>query len=169
MCRRGAAAECGRARDGDAACHEGLTRASHACECACGMCVCMICERERANSRNRSRATAVRTLYCIESESADCRRGAADAKQSAFMTSLAFDFMFKTLSENAKQIKQEQAQLQSDAVEMDSWIPSDGITMAGTSAYTSDMDSGMSYSFGDLGQLDLERDLFNWTENWIGN
>ena len=54
-----------------------------------------------------------------------------------------------------QQIKQEQAQLQSDAVEMDSWIPSDGITMAGTSAYTSDMDSGMSYSFGDLGQLDL--------------
>eukprot|EP00536_Pseudo-nitzschia_multiseries_P011886 jgi/Psemu1/30400/gm1.30400_g len=28
--------------------------------------------------------------------------GAADAKQSAFMTALAFDFMFKTLSENAK-------------------------------------------------------------------
>ena len=54
-----------------------------------------------------------------------------------------------------QQIKQEQAQLQSDAVEMDSWIPSDGITMVGTSAYTSDMDSGMSYSFGDLGQLDL--------------
>ncbi len=32
-----------------------------------------------------------------------------------------------------QQIKQEQAQLQSDAVEMDSWIPSDGITMARTS------------------------------------
>ena len=30
--------------------------------------------------------------------------GAADAKQSAFMTSLAFDFMFKTLSENARQM-----------------------------------------------------------------
>ena len=30
--------------------------------------------------------------------------GAADAKQSAFMTSLAFDFMFKTLSENAEKI-----------------------------------------------------------------
>jgi prolyl oligopeptidase len=30
--------------------------------------------------------------------------GAADAKQSAFMTSLAFDFMFNTLSENAKKM-----------------------------------------------------------------
>jgi prolyl oligopeptidase PreP (S9A serine peptidase family) len=28
--------------------------------------------------------------------------GAADAKQSAFMTSLAFDFMFNTLSKNAE-------------------------------------------------------------------
>jgi|TARA_B100001758_G_scaffold240208_1_gene245448 hypothetical protein len=54
-----------------------------------------------------------------------------------------------------KQTKEQQASIQSDAVEMDSWIPSDGITMVGTSAYTSDMDSGMSYSFGDLGQLDL--------------
>jgi prolyl oligopeptidase len=27
--------------------------------------------------------------------------GAADAKQSAFMTSLAYDFMFDTLSKNA--------------------------------------------------------------------
>ena len=57
-----------------------------------------------------------------------------------------------------QQIKQEQAQLQSDAVEMDSWIPSDGITMTGPAYTTSsidDLDSGMSYSFGDLGQLDL--------------
>ena len=54
-----------------------------------------------------------------------------------------------------KQTKEQQASIQSDAVEMDSWIPSDGITMVGTSAYTSDMDNGMSYSFGDLGQLDL--------------
>lgn len=28
--------------------------------------------------------------------------GAADAKQSAFMLALAYDFMFKTLSENSK-------------------------------------------------------------------
>ena len=54
-----------------------------------------------------------------------------------------------------KQTKEQQASIQSDAVEMDSWIPSDGITMVGTSAYTSDMDSGMSYSFGVFGQLDL--------------
>lgn len=31
--------------------------------------------------------------------------GAADAKQSAFMTSLAYDFMFNTLSENAKKME----------------------------------------------------------------
>ena len=36
-----------------------------------------------------------------------------------------------------KQTKEQQASIQSDAVEMDSWIPSDGITMVGTSAYTS--------------------------------
>ena len=48
--------------------------------------------------------------------------------------------------------------MQSDAVEMDSWVPSDGITMTGPAYTTSsidDLDSGMSYSFGDLGQLDL--------------
>ena len=48
--------------------------------------------------------------------------------------------------------------MQSDAVEMDSWVPSDGITMTGPAYTTSsidDQDSGMSYSFGDLGQLDL--------------
>ena len=64
------------------------------------------------------------------------------------------------MSKSKKQIKQEQAQMQSDAVEMDSWVPSDGITMSGPAYTTSsidDMDSGMSYSFGDLdlGQLDL--------------
>ena len=61
-------------------------------------------------------------------------------------------------SKSKKQIKQEQAQMQSDAVEMESWVPSDGITMTGPSYTTSsidDLDSGMSYSFGDLGQLDL--------------
>ena len=62
------------------------------------------------------------------------------------------------MSKSKKQIKQEQAQMQSDAVEMESWVPSDGITMTGPSYTTSsidDLDSGMSYSFGDLGQLDL--------------
>ena len=62
------------------------------------------------------------------------------------------------MSKSKKQIKQEQAQMQSDAVEMDSWVPSDGITMTGPAYTTSsidDLDSGMSYSFGALGQLDL--------------
>ena len=48
--------------------------------------------------------------------------------------------------------------MQTDAIEMESWIPSDGITMSGPTYTTSsidDLDSGMSYSFGDLGQLDL--------------
>jgi len=53
-----------------------------------------------------------------------------------------------------EQKKYEQAQLQSDAVEMDSWIPSDGLQMAGTESVN--LDSGMmTYSYGDLGQLDL--------------
>ena len=48
--------------------------------------------------------------------------------------------------------------MQTDAIEMESWIPSDGITMSGPTYTTSsidDLDNGMSYSFGDLGQLDL--------------
>ena len=57
-----------------------------------------------------------------------------------------------------KQTKQQQANIQSDAVEMDSWIPSDGLQMAGT-IDSLDPDEGMTYtqgySFGDLGQLDL--------------
>ena len=36
----------------------------------------------------------------------------------------------------------------------DSWIPSDGITMMGSGTVDS-MDPGMTYSFGDLGQLNL--------------
>jgi hypothetical protein len=35
----------------------------------------------------------------------------------------------------------------------DSWVPNDGLQMAGTE--TVGLDSGMSYSFGDLGQLEL--------------
>ena len=52
--------------------------------------------------------------------------------------------------------------MQTDAIEMESWIPSDGITMSGPTYTTSsidDLDSGMTYtqgySFGDIGQLDL--------------
>ena len=48
--------------------------------------------------------------------------------------------------------------MQTDAIEMESWIPTDGITKSGPTYTTSsidDLDSGMSYSFGDLGQLDL--------------
>ena len=36
----------------------------------------------------------------------------------------------------------------------DSWMPSDGITMMGSGTVDS-MDPGMTYSFGDLGQLNL--------------
>ena len=35
----------------------------------------------------------------------------------------------------------------------DSWVPSDGLRMAGTESVG--LDNGMSYSFGDLGQLEL--------------
>jgi len=49
-----------------------------------------------------------------------------------------------------QQIKQQQAQLQSDAIEMSEF--SQGITYGGDPDMTYD---GMSYSFGDLGQLDL--------------
>ena len=62
------------------------------------------------------------------------------------------------MSKSKKQIKQQQASMQADAIEMESWIPSDGITMSGPTYTTSsidDLDNGMSYSFGDLGQLDL--------------
>ena len=48
--------------------------------------------------------------------------------------------------------------MQTDAIEMESLIPSYGMTMSGPTYTTSsidDLDSGMSYSFGDLGQLDL--------------
>tara|TARA_B100000405_G_scaffold295567_1_gene249693 strand:+ start:796 stop:1092 length:297 start_codon:yes stop_codon:yes gene_type:complete len=62
------------------------------------------------------------------------------------------------MAKSKKQIKQQQASMQADAIEMESWIPSDGITMSGPTYTTSsidDLDNGMSYSFGDLGQLDL--------------
>ena len=62
------------------------------------------------------------------------------------------------MAKSKKQIKQQQASMQADAIEMESWIPSDGITMSGPTYTTSsidDLDNGMSYSFGNLGQLDL--------------
>ena len=62
------------------------------------------------------------------------------------------------MAKSKKQTKQQQASMQTDAIEMESWIPSDGMTMSGPTYTTSsidDLDSGMSYSFGDLGQLDL--------------
>ena len=65
---------------------------------------------------------------------------------------------------NKKQTKQEQANMQSDAVELDSWIPSsDGVQMTGSFGHGTidslDPDVDISYSFD--GQLDLfsEEDL----------
>ena len=53
-----------------------------------------------------------------------------------------------------KQIKQEQAQMQSDAIEMSAF--SEGVVYSGTGNLdTMDPGMDMTYSFGDLGQLDL--------------
>ena len=51
-----------------------------------------------------------------------------------------------------KSEKQKQAQLQSDAIEMDKF--SQGVTYGGSFEMENGM-SDMTYSFGDLGQLDL--------------
>ena len=76
----------------------------------------------------------------------------------------------------SKKEKIKQANLQSDNVEMekltsdginvtyepspDNWIPSDGITMMRTGTVDS-LDPGISYSFGDLGDLDAQtEDMF---------
>ena len=56
------------------------------------------------------------------------------------------------MGKSKKQIKQEQAQMQSDAVEMDSF--SQGVTYGGSMELENGM-SDMTYSFGDLGQLNL--------------
>ena len=68
------------------------------------------------------------------------------------------------MSKSKKQTKQEQASMQSDAVELDSWIPSsDGVQMTGSFGHGTidslDPDIDISYSFD--GQLDLfsEEDL----------
>ena len=60
----------------------------------------------------------------------------------------------------SKKQKAKQANLQSDNIEMENWMPSDGITMMGTGTVDSldpDMD-GLTYSYsdvGDLGTLDM--------------
>tara|TARA_B100001057_G_C22538864_1_gene828774 strand:- start:318 stop:596 length:279 start_codon:yes stop_codon:yes gene_type:complete len=54
-------------------------------------------------------------------------------------------------SKNTQRVKQQQAQMQSDALEMSSF--SEGVTTSGS--FEMDNDMGMTYSFGDLGQLDL--------------
>ncbi len=56
------------------------------------------------------------------------------------------------MGKSKKQIKQEQAQVQSDAIEMDSF--SQGVTYGGSMELENGM-SDMTYSFGDLGQLNL--------------
>ena len=55
-----------------------------------------------------------------------------------------------------KQLKQEQANMQSDNTEMAGW--SQGLTMSRDAVETTSMDLGgtdFTYSFGDMGQLDL--------------
>ena len=56
------------------------------------------------------------------------------------------------MDKSKKQIKQEQAQMQSDAIEMDSF--SQGVTYSGSNDLENGM-SDMTYSFGDLDQLNL--------------
>ena len=48
-------------------------------------------------------------------------------------------------------IKARLAAVQTDAFEMDNWIPSDGVTMMGSGGTVDSMDpGGLTYSFGDL-------------------
>ena len=56
------------------------------------------------------------------------------------------------MGKSKNQIKQEQAQMQSDAIEMDNL--SQGVTYSGSTDLENGM-SDMTYSFGDLGQLNL--------------
>ena len=56
------------------------------------------------------------------------------------------------MGKSKNKIKQEQAQMQSDAIEMDNL--SQGITYSGSADLENGM-SDMTYSFGDLGQLNL--------------
>lgn len=56
------------------------------------------------------------------------------------------------MAKSKKQTKQEQAQMQSDAIEMSAF--SQGVTYGGSMEIENGM-SDMTYSFGDLGQLNL--------------
>jgi hypothetical protein len=56
------------------------------------------------------------------------------------------------MGKSKNKIKQEQAQMQSDAIEMNNF--SQGVTYAGSTDLENGM-SDMTYSFGDLGQLNL--------------
>ena len=56
------------------------------------------------------------------------------------------------MGKSKKQMKQEQAQMQSDAIEMDSF--SQVVTYSGSNDLENGM-SDMTYSFGDLDQLNL--------------
>jgi|TARA_B100000424_G_C22600770_1_gene335704 hypothetical protein len=56
------------------------------------------------------------------------------------------------MGKSKNKIKQEQAQMQSDAIEMNNF--SQGVTYSGSTDLENGM-SDMTYSFGDLGQLNL--------------
>ena len=56
------------------------------------------------------------------------------------------------MGKSKNKIKQEQAQMQSDAIEMNNF--SQGVTYSGSTDLENSM-SDMTYSFGDLGQLNL--------------
>ena len=56
------------------------------------------------------------------------------------------------MGKSKNKIKQEQAQMQSDAIEMNNF--SQGVTYSGSTELEKGM-SDMTYSFGDLGQLNL--------------
>jgi|TARA_B100001093_G_scaffold60030_1_gene50660 hypothetical protein len=60
------------------------------------------------------------------------------------------------MAKTKKQSKQQQANMQSDNMEMAGW--SEGLTMSSNGVETTSMnleDTDFTYSFGDLGQLDL--------------
>ena len=60
------------------------------------------------------------------------------------------------MAKTEKQLKKEQANMQSDNMEMAGW--SEGLTMTSNGVETTSIDleqTDFTYSFGDLGQLDL--------------
>jgi hypothetical protein len=60
------------------------------------------------------------------------------------------------MAKTKQQLKKEQANIQSDNIEIAGW--SEGLTSGGVTTTSVDMDTDFSYSFGDLGdmgQLDL--------------